>query len=95
MAGRIELCWQGREITLERSSGGRAPLGEFRAFDTGTGAAAGLTAADCGLRLLGVERSVYERSGFLRQRALTVTGDDALEARLMLEIGSGAEGFYR
>ena len=29
MAGRLEIIWQGREITIERRTRGRIPLGEF------------------------------------------------------------------
>ena len=39
MAGRIDLSWQGRDITIERSTTGRTPLGVFRAYETKTGLA--------------------------------------------------------
>ncbi|MBO5837587.1 MAG: AAA family ATPase, partial [Oscillospiraceae bacterium] len=37
MSGKIELCWNGRDITIERSSNPRTPLGDFRAYETATG----------------------------------------------------------
>ena len=37
MSGKIDLVWKGRAITIERSTKGRIPLGEFRAYETETG----------------------------------------------------------
>ena len=55
MSGRMELDWQGRNITIERSTRGRIPLGCFRAYETETGAEVPeLTAENCGQMLLGV-----------------------------------------
>ena len=34
MAGRIDLNWNGRDITIERRTKGRVPLGEFKAYET-------------------------------------------------------------
>ncbi|MEE1327623.1 MAG: AAA family ATPase, partial [Oscillospiraceae bacterium] len=60
MAGRIDLNWNGRDITIERQTKRRVPLGEFRAYETETGLEIQeLTAANCGQLLLGVERSVF------------------------------------
>ena len=39
MAGRIDLNWNGRDITIERSTKGRIPLGQFRAYETASGLA--------------------------------------------------------
>lgn len=90
MEGSMELEWRGRRITIERRTKGRVPLGEFRAFETDTGAPVPeLTADACGERLLGVERSVYLRSGFLRQGDLPVTQDEALSRRLNALVTTG------
>ena len=92
MEGRIDLVFQGKAVTLERSSAPRAPMGVFRAYETDTGRPLdGLTAENCGRVLLGAERSVYERSGFIRQSGLAVTGDAALEARLVSLVTTGEE----
>ena len=49
MAGRIDLNWNGRDITIERRTKGRVPLGEFKAYETDAGRAVPeLTAANCG-----------------------------------------------
>lgn len=92
MEGRIVLEHEGRSITIERSSRGRVPLGQFRAFETDSGRPVPeLTADNCGQTLLGVERSVYERSGFLRLTELPVTADEALMARLNALVTTGSE----
>ena len=92
MSGRIDLCWNGRDITIERWTKGRTPMGEFRAYETESGIAVPeLTAATCGEMLLGVERSVFLRSGFLRLTDLPVTEDDALRRRLNALVTTGDE----
>jgi len=79
MSGRIDLNWNGRDITIERSSTGRVPMGNFRAYETESGIdIPELTAANCGQTLLGVERNVFTRAGFLRLSDLPVTQDDAV-----------------
>ena len=92
MSGRIDLEWNGRDITIERSSKGRTPMGIFRAYETPTGIEIPeLTAANCGQTLLGVERSVFTRAGFLRFSDLPVTQDDALRHRLNALVTTGDE----
>ena len=92
MAGRVDLCWNGRDITIERTTKGRIPLGQFRAYETSTGLEIPeLTAASCGQLLLGVEQSVYRRSGFIRFRDLPVTADEDLRRRLNALVTTGDE----
>ena len=92
MSGRINLNWNGRDITIERWTKGRTPMGEFRAYETETGLEVPeLTATPCGEMLLGVERSVFLRSGFLRLTDLPVTEDDALRRRLNSLVTTGDE----
>lgn len=92
MEGRIDLCWNGRDITIERRTRGRLIFGEFRAFETATGVdVPELTAANCGMELLGVERSVFVRAGFLRLSDMPVTQDDALRRRLNNLVTTGDE----
>ena len=66
-----------------RTGSDRAPMREFSAFDSETGNAVPLTESTCGQTLIGVERSVYERSGFLSFRCMAISGDHALEADSM------------
>ena len=83
MAGRIDLNWNGRDITIERRTKRRVPLGEFQAYETESGLPVPeLTAANCGSVLLGVEQSVFRRAGFIRHGDLPVTQDEALRRRL-------------
>lgn len=92
MSGRIELNWNGRDITIERSSNARIPMGVFRAYETDTGLdIPELTAANCGQMLLGVERNVFTRAGFLRLADMPVTQDDALRRRLNNLVTTGDE----
>lgn len=92
MEGRIDLCWNGRDITIERSTKGKVPLGVFRAYETKTGAEVPeLNAANCGQQLLGVEQSVFRRAGFVRLTDLPVTQDTALRHRLNALVTTGDE----
>ncbi len=92
MSGRIDLNWNGRDITIERVTRRRVPLGEFKAYETESGLpVAELTAANCGQMLLGVEQTVFRRSGFIRHADLPVTQDEALRRRLNALVTTGDE----
>ena len=57
MSGRIDLCWNGRDITIQRQSKGKGSLNVFRAYETESGIdVPELTAENCGQQLLGVEK---------------------------------------
>ena len=90
MAGRMDLNWNGRDITIERRTSKRIPLGEFQAYETATGLPVKeLTADNCGSVLLGVEQSVFRRAGFIRHADLPVTQDEALRRRLNALVTTG------
>jgi len=92
LAGRMDLNWNGKDITIERRTKGRLIFGDFRAYETASGIEIPeLNAANCGQMLLGVERSVFLRSGFLRLSDLPVTQDDALRRRLNNLVTTGDE----
>ena len=92
MAGRIDLNWNGRDITIERNTKGRAVFGNFRAYETDTGLdIPELTAANCGEMLLGIEKSVFTRAGFIRLSDLPVTQDENLRSRLNALVTTGDE----
>ena len=92
MAGRIDLNWNGRDITIERRTKRRIPLGEFQAYETASGLpVTELTASNCGAMLLGVEQSVFRRAGFIRHADLPVTQDEALRRRLNDLVTTGDE----
>jgi len=92
MSGRIDLSWNGRDITIERSTKGRSIFGQFRAYETASGLEVSeLDAANCGAMLLGVEKSVFMRAGFLRLTDLPVTQDESLRRRLNALVTTGDE----
>ena len=92
MEGRLEICWNGRDITIERSTRGRIPMGDFRAYETRSGLdVPELNARNCGQMLLGVEQSVFRRAGFIRHADLPVTQDEALRRRLNALVTTGDE----
>ena len=93
MEGTVELLRDGRPVTIQRQTKGRVPMGVFRAFDTESGLdLPELTAENCGLRLLGVEESVFRRSGFIRLADLPVTKDEATMRRLNAMVSTGEQG---
>ena len=90
MSGSIRLDWDGRDITIQRSTKGRTPMGEFSAFETESGIPVEeLTAENCGLTLLGVEKAVFTRSGFVKLTDLPVTQDESLLRRLNALVTTG------
>ena len=90
MAGRIDLHWKGRDITIERHTRRRVPLGEFLAYETETGVTVEeLNASNCGQLLLGVEQTVFRRAGFIKHSDLPVTQDEALRRRLNALVTTG------
>ena len=92
MSGRMDIQWNGRKITLERSTKGRTPFGQFRAYETESGLPTPeLTGDNCGQTLLGVEKQVFLRSAFIRQSELPVTQDEALRRRLNALVTTGDE----
>ena len=92
MAGRMEILWQGRHISIERSAKGKIPFGNFRAYETDTNVEIPeLTGENCGQVLLGVEREVFTRAGFLRLRDLPVVEGEALRRRLNALVTTGDE----
>ena len=92
MEGTLRLIHEDRDITIQRRTKGRTPMGDFLAWETNTGLAIReLTAENCGLLLLGVEKSVFLRTGFLRFSDLPVKADDALRRRLNALVTTGDE----
>ena len=92
MSGSMDIHWNGKDITIQRGPKGRIPFGDFKAFETESGVpVAELTAANCGQTLLGVERSVFTRTGFLKLTDMPVTQDEALRRRLNALVTTGDE----
>ena len=92
MSGTLRVLHQGRDITIQRRTRGRVPMGDFLAWETQTGLAVReLNAENCGQVLLGVEKSVFLRTGFLRFSDLPVTADENLRRRLNDLVTTGDE----
>lgn len=92
MSGRMDISWNGRDITIERRNKGRGVFNDFKAYETQSGVpVAELTAANCGQMLLGVEQSVFARAGFIRLKDLPVTQDESLRRRLNSLVTTGDE----
>ena len=92
MEGILRIEHQGRDITIQRRTRGRIPLGEFQAYETHTGLPVPeLTAGNCGMVLLGVEKSVFQRTGFIRFDQLAVVPDENLWERLRQSVSTGDE----
>lgn len=92
MSGRMDIFWNGRAITLERRTKGRSVFGEFQAYETDSGIAVPeLTGTNCGQVLLGVEKSVFVRTGFIKLTDLPVAQDEALRRRLNALVTTGDE----
>lgn len=93
MAGELELEQGGKCITIRRWTEAKsAPLRGFSAVYTGTDIPVpGLTAADAGEQLTGVSAEVFQRSAFIGQGGLVVTGTPELEKRISAIVTSGEE----
>ena len=92
MSGTMRILWKEKDITIQRRARGRVPMGEFQAWETQTGVAVReLTAENCGEQLLGVEKSVFLRTGFLRFSDLPVRQDEELRRRLNSLVTTGDE----
>ena len=92
MSGRIDLNWNGRDITIQRQSKGKGFMNVFRAYETESGVdVPELTSENCGQQLLGVEKEVFLRAGFLRLTDLPVTQNEALRRRLNALVTTGDE----
>ena len=92
MSGTMHILWGDRAITLQRQNKGRTPMGEVKAFETETGIPVPeLEIPAPGQVLLGVERSVFARAGFIKLADMPVTEDESLRRRLNALVTTGDE----
>ncbi len=93
MSGSIDLSWQGKEITLRRTSpGGGRPMGEAEAVYTGTEERLPeLRAGVPGEILLGVTEPVFRRSAFISGADMSLDANSELEKRITRLVTSGEE----
>jgi len=93
MEGELLISWRGRDILIRRYTKTSVPMGAFEAVYPDTGdPVPGLTGDNLGDVLIGVSRSVFERSAFLGQSSLAVSQTPELEKRLAALVSSGEEG---
>ena len=93
MSGTLRCVVDGREMVIERT-GKRtgAPMSQFSAWYADTGEPVpGLTGENVGVSLLGVEREVFLRSGFIGPAGLSVTQTPELERRIAALVSSGED----
>ena len=97
MEGRMELQWQGREISLSRGTSLPAlPMRDFSAVDRENGSAVPeLHAEDAGELLTGCSEGVFERTAFIHGPLLRVENTGELEGRIasILAAPSGDASF--
>lgn len=93
MEGALEAeCW-GRPVRVTRESvNASAPMRKFSAVFADTGdEIENITGESAGLRLIGVEQQVFERSCFVRQTGLGFGQSAELERRIQMLMNSGDE----
>lgn len=83
MSGQMELEWQGKEVTLRRSSNRSGPFQQLEAVYTASGdPLPGVNAANAGEMLLGVGKDVFTRSALVGQNASVISSTPELERRI-------------
>ena len=93
MKGRLDFTADGKDIVMIRDTvQPSSPMGRFYAAYEGTSTQIeGLTGQNAGEYLLGVPRTVFERSAFIRQSGARIDQDADLERRIVSLISSGEE----
>ena len=92
MEGSMDITHDGKDITIRRTSLGRAPMKDFSAVLTGTEIdVPGLTGENAGQVLTGVTKPVFERSAFIRQSGMQIAQTSDLEKRIASIVSSGDE----
>ncbi len=92
MEGSMDIISGDKEITIQRSPLGRAPMKSFTAVYTGTDIPVPqLTGENAGQALLGVTAPVFERSGLIRQAGVKISQNTELEKRINSIVSSGDE----
>lgn len=92
MYGRLELTFNGRQITLTRETTRGGPMRGFSAVYSDTNEpVAFLSASDAGEALTGVTQEVFTRSAFCSAESLAVTENGELERKIEAIAGTGDE----
>ena len=93
MSGEMEIEYEGKDITLRRSTRtAGAPMRQFQATYAGTAQSVPeLGGKDAGLTLTGMPRAVFDSSAFITHAGMSVTGSAELERRLSAIVTTGEE----
>lgn len=93
MEGTLDVTADRCDITITRTTKAKsAPMREFSATYTGTNTPVdGMTAANAGELLTGVSKDVFNRSAFIPQGAVAVSGSPELERRINSIVSTGEE----
>ena len=86
MYGKMELSERGGDMTIERTSARTGIFTKVTSTYDDNG-----KEAPVGEELVGVSKSVYEKTAFIRQAAIGVTGDAETERRILSIASSGDE----
>ncbi len=86
MYGKMEISTSGGDMTIERTSAKSGVFSKASSTYDETG-----REAPVGEELVGVSRSVYEKTAFIRQASIGVTGDAETERRILSIASSGDE----
>ena len=92
MEGSMDITHDGKDITIQRTALGKAPMKDFSAVITGTDISIpGLNGENAGQLLTGVTKPVFERSAFIRQSGMQIAQTSDLEKRIASIVSSGDE----
>lgn len=92
MEGTMEIRHGGYDITIQRSQLGASPMKKFAAFYSDILLPVdGLSADTSGETLTGTTDKVFDRTAFIRQSGVAVSGDPGLEKRISALISTGEE----
>ncbi|MBQ8831615.1 MAG: AAA family ATPase [Oscillospiraceae bacterium] len=92
MEGSMDITHDGKDITIQRTALGKAPMKDFSAVITGTDISVpGINGENAGQVLTGVTKPVFERSAFIRQSGMQVAQTSDLEKRIASIVSSGDE----
>ena len=93
MQGSMDITVGGKDITLSRATSGKTGLmKDFSAVYTGTSVPVdGLNGTNAGEKLLGISKDVFNRSVFVEQGAVAVSGSPELEKRIAAIVSTGEE----
>jgi len=92
MYGKIEFSWQGKDYIMERTAGRSGVLQDAKITEVATGKIQDIP-EPVGETLLGIRREVFERTAFIAQSRLAVSGDKTgeLEKKICALATTGEE----